>query len=191
MTHFYKGVGVGTFFHSMDLRINGIAPANTGAQFDVHMAMQHICRGSNRSPCVSVTRSYGVAESYARNGLNPPSLSKPGYVYVINIPDPIPFGAPPIVDPVFVVASQHNDPLRSPSYHHNGSQNFLLGVISPGMHPAILSTPPPMPSGTNNSISPPTLTMELQTMVWGLRDAEALIVGNVPRAWVIDRLNVY
>lgn len=191
MTHFYKGVAVGTIFHSMDLRITGVAPANAGAQFDDQMAMQHICRSSNRSPCVSVTRSYGVAESYARTGHSPPTPTFPGYVYVINIPDPLPFGAPQVVDPVFVVSAQHSNPLTSPSYHHSGSQQYLLGVVSPGMHPAVLFAPAPTPRGAASAIGPPNLTLELQTMVWSLRDAEALILGNVPKAWVIDRLDVF
>jgi len=191
MTHFYKGVGVGTFFHPMDLRVTGIDPADRSGRFDDQMAMQHICHGSHRSPCVSVTKSYGVAESYARTGLGPPSPGVPGYVYVLNIPNPAPFEAPRVVDPVFVVASHNNNPLTSPSYHHNGNQQYLLGVVSPRLHPNFLYAPAPTRPGSAKSIGPPHLTPELQTMVWALRDAEALIVGSVPTTWIIDRLDVY
>jgi hypothetical protein len=72
MTHFYKGVGVGTFLHPTDLRVHGIVPALPGATFNVGMAMQHVRQGPHRTPCVSITRSYAVAESYARNGKSPP-----------------------------------------------------------------------------------------------------------------------
>ena len=42
------------------------------------------------SPCISVTRSYAVAEDYARNAAtSPPTRVAPAYVYVIDVPDPV------------------------------------------------------------------------------------------------------
>jgi hypothetical protein len=191
MTRFFKGVGVGTYLHSTNLIAFGIAPANPGAAFDCNMAIQHISSGPGNSPCISLTKSYAVAEAYARTGLFPPSPTTPAYVYEFDIPDPAPAGAT-IVDPVFVVAAQHNNPLTSPSYHHNGGPNFLLGVVSPKAHGGFLSAHPPTPPGASSVIArPPNMSAELQTMVFALRDAEVLVVGNIQRAWVIQRYNIY
>src|SRR3974390_1258974 len=89
MTLFYKGVGCGTHLHAFDLRVSGVAPRNPGAAFNVSAVMNHIARGTTTSPCISVTKSYGVAEEYARNASRtPPTASNPAHVYEIDIPDP-------------------------------------------------------------------------------------------------------
>jgi hypothetical protein len=129
MTYFYKGVGVGTFLHATDLRTTGIAPARPTLSFSLSAAMLHVSSGVVMSPCISVTRSYAVAEDYARYaGLTAPTLAKPAHVYVIEIPDPLPTGIA-IHDPVEYVASHNRNPLASPSYHHNGDAKFLLAVV--------------------------------------------------------------
>ncbi len=90
VTHFYKGVGVGTFLHPHDLRISGITPAKPTANFDLAAVTQHVSRGVIMSPCISVTRSYAVAEDYARNAAtSPPTRVAPAYVYVIDVPDAV------------------------------------------------------------------------------------------------------
>ncbi len=191
MTYFYKGVGVGTFLHKHDLRITGIVPAGPSVSLSLAAVMQHVTAGAFGSPCISVTRSYAVAEDYARNAShNPPTPAAPAYVYLIDIPSPLPAGVT-ICDPVELVAQGISNPLTSPSYHHNGNQSFLLAVAGSRAHAAFLTSPPVTPPGLPGSVpSPPILTAELKTMVFALRDAEALVVGNLPRVWVIDRYDI-
>lgn len=52
----------------------------------------------------------------------------PTYVYEIEIPDPLP-GEVQILDPVKEVAKILLPPAMRPSYQHDGSQEFLIGVI--------------------------------------------------------------
>ena len=143
------------------------------------------------TPCISLTRSYAVAEDYARNaGLAPPTPAAPAYVYVVDVPDPLPAGVA-IYDPVEYVASRNRNPVTQPSYHHNGGSKFLLAVVDPSAHGALLTTPPVRPPGMHGGApAGPILTEQLETMVNALRDAEALIVGSVPRAWIIERFDI-
>jgi hypothetical protein len=187
VARFYRGVGVGTYHHGFDLRITGIAPRSPGASYTPTSVMHHIARGTTTSPCVSLTRSYGVAEDYARNASRAvPTAARPAHVYEIEIPDPPPI---PVVDPVFVVASQNQNPLTAHSYHHDGNQAFLLGVVNPAVGtPASVRWPPGAAGGTPRS---PNLSIDLETMVFALRDSEVLLVGNLPRTCVINRFDIY
>ena len=191
VTHFYKGVGVGTFLHPHDLRISGITPAKPTANFDLAAVTQHVSRGVIMSPCISVTRSYAVAEDYARNAAtSPPTRVAPAYVYVIDVPDPVRTRitmcdlsnmlrlAIGILPPVLL-------------YHHNGSRRFLLALVDPILHQPLLTTPPVRPPGmTGGAPARPSVTPELETMVCALRDAEALVIGSVPRQWIIERFDI-
>ena len=185
MTRFWKGVGVGTFLHGADLRITGIAPARPGASHSGTSVMQHVAWGSTRSPLISLTKSWDVAKDYARNsGYSPPTAANPAYVYEVVVPDPLPPGVE-LIDPVCFVATLNTNPLTS-SYHHDGNQAFLLCIVDPLKNPtpANISFPPLLRGGTPR---PPNRTIELETMVRSLRDAEVLVLGNVPQAWVQDR----
>ena|SRR5262249_25767506 len=189
VARFYRAIGVGTFHHGTDLRTTGIAPRRPGGQYNASGVMQHIARGATNSPCISLTKSYGVAEDYARNASRAiPTSSNPAHVYEIDISDPPPTGVL-VVDPVNVIATQNQNPLASPSYHHDGNQSFLVGVVNPAAHPSASSVVfPPGLGGTRRS---PTLTIELEAMVRALRDAEVLVVGNLPQTCVINRYDVY
>lgn len=191
VTHFYKGVGVGTFLHPHDLRISGITPAKPTANFDLAAVTQHVSRGVIMSPCISVTRSYAGAEDYARNAAtSPPTRVAPAYVYVIDVPDAVRTGIT-MCDPVEYVASRNRNPSASPSYHHNGSRRFLLALVDPILHQPLLTTPPVRPPGmTGGAPAGPSVTPELETMVCALRDAEALVIGSVPRQWIIERFDI-
>jgi hypothetical protein len=185
VTRFYRGVGVGTYHHSHDLRATGIAPRHPGGQCNATTVMQHIARGTTASCCISLTKSYGVAEDYARNASrSPPTAANPAHVYDIDIPDPPPTGLL-LIDPIYLVASQNQNPLASLSYHHDGNQDFLIGVINPMMAamPAKVRFPPNMAGASR----PPNLTIDLETMVYVLRDAEVLVVGNLPSTCVTYR----
>jgi hypothetical protein len=189
VTRFYKGVGVGTYHHSQDLRITGISPSNPGGGYNPTTVMHHIARGATRvSPCISLTRSYGVAEDYARNASRArPTAENPAHVYEIDIPDPPPPGVL-IIDPIyFVVTHNLQYPLASISYHHDGNQDFLIGVVnSEKERPTKVRFPPGM-AGTPRY---PNLTIELETMVRALRDAEVLAVGNLPSKCVTNRHDI-
>src|SRR5438034_8630637 len=129
MTVLYKGVGVGTFLHGIDLRATGLRPRMPNLPGNIDSIMRHIARGTTASPYISLTRSYGVAEGYALDaGRAFPIAAVPAYVYEIDIPSPPPSGMV-VIDPVAVVAANHTNPLIPISYHHDGTADFLLGVV--------------------------------------------------------------
>jgi hypothetical protein len=188
MPHFYKGVRVGTVPHGIDFRVTGIQPRNPGASYSIAALMDHIAGTTHMSPLISLTRSYGVAEMYARDGALSLSTTQPSYVYVINIDDSSPSGII-VKDPIFEVADSVKNPLVSPSYHHDGDRTFILGVANPTAMYRYLTNPAPQPPGQMAKV--PNLTRELQALVRALRDAEVLIHGSIPAACVVDRHPIY
>jgi hypothetical protein len=129
-----------------------------------------------------------VAEDYARNASRArPTAENPAHVYEIDIPDPPPAGVL-IIDPIYFVAAHNQNPLASISYHHDGNQDFLIGVVDPMMGPSTkVRFPPGMAGGAPRY---PNLTIELETMVRALRDAEVLAVGNLPSKCVTNRHDI-
>jgi hypothetical protein len=191
MPRFYKGVGAGIFLHPTDLRATGINSRMPGSPYNVNTIMQHVARGATTSPCISLTRSYGVAEEYAMGaGRAFPTSAAPAYVYEIDIPDPPPTGVT-VIDPVVEVASHINNPLASPSYHHDGDMNFLLGVVNPAAMVAYLSTPIRAPKGSAPTPRAANLSIELETLIRALRDAEVLVLHAIPNTHVINRYDVF
>jgi hypothetical protein len=191
MPHFYKGVGVGTFLHTFSVSSHGIGSRNPGANPTATAIMHHIARGTTTSPYISLTRSYAVAERYAIDASRTrPTPSIPAHVYEMDIPDPPPFGLR-VIDPLAEIASNNSNPLISPSYHHDGGPDFLLGVVDPVSHRSFLASPVVGPPGMGGIARPPNLSLELEAMVFALRDAEVLVVGQLPRAVVINRFDVY
>jgi hypothetical protein len=183
VTRFYRGVGVGSYHHPYDLRLTGLAPANPGASCTPTTIKHHIARGATTSPCVSLTRSYGVAEDYARNASRTlPTPANPAYVYEIDIPDPLPTGVT-VIDPLYVLAAQHQNPMASVSYHHDGNQDFLIAVVNRMMGPPAKVRFPP---GAGGAPRFPNLTIDLEAMVYVLRDAEVLVLGNLPTTCVTN-----
>jgi len=186
MALFYKGVGVGTFLHQAanDPRINGIPPRVPGMMPSINPLMGHVARGTTFSPYVSLTRSYGVAEMYAREAsLAFPTAAVPAYVFEIDIPDPVPGGIT-LVDPVTAVAASLPPPVTSLSYFHDGDKDFILGVASPTLLASHLHAPIRQPPGSGGASRSANLTAELETLVRSIRDAEVLIRGAIPRALV-------
>ena len=129
MPHFYKGVRLGTFSHGIDFRVTRIQSRNPGVAYSVAALMDHIAGSTQMSPLISLTRSYGVAEMYARDGALSLSAAQPSYVYVINIDNSSPSGVI-VKDPIFEIAESVKNPLVSPSYHHDGDKTFILGVLT-------------------------------------------------------------
>jgi hypothetical protein len=119
-----------------------------------------------------------------------PTSATPAYVYEIDIPDPPPTGVT-VIDPVVAMAAHHNNPLASPSYHHDGDMNFLLGVVDPAGMLAHLSTPIRAPKGSAPTPRPANLSIALETFVRALRDAEVLVLGAIPNTHVINRHDVF
>ena len=186
VTLLYKGVGVGTYHHPYDLRARGITPRNPAASFNIIAVLQHVARGTTTSPCISLTKSFGVAKDYAVNsGFAAPTPTTPAYVYEIQVPNE---ALLPIIDPVAFIASNHSNPLISPSYHHDGDQGFLGNVAYPSLHPG--GAIAPRPPGMGGATSAPILSIELETIVYALRDAEILVSGNIPSSWITYRYDI-
>lgn len=183
----YKGVGTGTFNHSRDLRKVGIEPRSPSPRkASVHDVCQHVARGTTTSPFISFSRSYGIAYNYALNySVTEPTISSPAYVYEVAIPDR---ARVEIIDPVLLVASEQKDPLGSPSYHHDGEQDFMRYVLDPNerLFGAPLALRPP----GMGAAAPTRLEIELETIAFALRDAEILVEGNILKDWVITRYDV-
>jgi hypothetical protein len=146
--------------------------------------MAHIARATTTTPYVSLTRSYGVAETYAREaGGTFPTGAAPAYVYEIDIPDPVPDGIT-VIDPVKAVAATLPSPVASLSYFHDGDKDFILGVASPARMAAYLNAPIRQPPNSGGAFRSANLTIELETLVRALRDAEILVLGTVPASLV-------
>jgi len=195
MPRFYKGIGVGTFLHATDLRATGISPRAPGVGYTPNALLHHIARGTTVSPCISLTRSFGVAEMYAREASRAfPTAAVSAFVYGIEINNPPPVGMT-IYDPVQQITSLHPDPLAQISYHHDGDMNFLLGVVNPMLMSAYLNTPVRQPghsTGTaGGTARPANLSLELEALVRALRDAEVMVIGTIPATCVVERHDVF
>jgi hypothetical protein len=189
MAIFYRGAGVGTYWHSQDARISGLIPTSPGIQSTPDRVIQHVYNGLTNSPYVSLTVSYPVALNYALEmGNAQPTLDNPAYVYEIEIDER---HEVKLIDPVKEIAAGVPSPHDSHPYQHNGDQIVLLGVVSPRMD-ALLRLPVKMPPGAATSS---THTLNLSRHLWGLvaalRDAEVLAFGTVPAACVVNRYPVY
>ncbi len=188
MPIFYRGAGVGTYWHINDPEVAGFTPRLPRARASRDRLMNHVARGTVTSPFVSLTRSYGVAFDYARQGQAPASSSHPALVWEVEIPDNLPPGLR-LVDPVKEVARRLPGPLAALHYAHDGPQSFLLGLIAPLRFTNLLDAIPLPPGGS----SPPkaaNLSLELQTLVFALRDSEALVCGTLPKEWIVARHEV-
>ena len=190
MAIFYRGAGVGTYWHTNDARLSGFTAQFPGMTATTGVLMHHIARGTVASPLISLTRSYGVAEDYAKNaGRKRPSAANPAYVYRIEINDPPPPNLT-LWDPIKRVGTHLPGPLAA-AYQHDGQPNFLLGVVDPLGMKLYLSAPYVQPPPATGTSRPPTLTIELETLVRALRDAEIVVVGTIPAACVTFRYDVY
>ena len=187
----YRGAGVGTYWHQRDARVTGFTPQHPGMSPSLDRLIGHISYGTVTSPYVSLTRSYGVAWSYAMSlGHSQPAQSNPAYVYEVEIDEPLPLGLQ-LLDPVQTIAAAMPSPSHRISYQHDGLPSFLLGVIDPMGMEDFLKLPPPQPPPGGGTPRPPNLTRELEALVRALRDAEILAVGNIPAACVRHRFPVW
>jgi hypothetical protein len=124
MAIFYRGAGIGTWWHVHDARVSGFTPHFPGADRDqailTHSAKRHIRNGTSASPFVSLTRSLSVAWSYAVfGGKRLPSEDEKAYIYEIKI-DKCPAGLD-LFDPLVLIANEVRTQLLSElSYQHDG-----------------------------------------------------------------------
>ena len=181
MAIFYKGAGPGTYWNVHDATVVGFTAHSPALSTSPSRVVRHITGGSTHSPYTSLTSSYAVAWDYAvyAGSLTVVATkANPGYVYVIDLPDPPPPGLV-LLDPVVEVSVRLPPPGGLVSYQHDGSPQFLIGVVSPRRHRRYLTSPcvkaPPAAPGPPSTPSP-----ILEAMVSALRDAEILAMGSIP-----------
>lgn len=189
MPIFYKGAGIGTWWHDNDARRTGFqpwTPAPESDAFTVHRIMHHVARATTTSPFISLTRSYEVARSYALVGRQPPPLADDGLVYEIEIDDA---SAVRLLDPVKLVAAELPEPYQT-AYQHDGAPEFLLGVVAPKHFRRFLRQSYGQPPGGLGTERPPGLSIQVETLVRALRDAEILVYGSIPASCVKARIPI-
>lgn len=191
MATFYRGAGIGTFWHGNDALIDGFTAHSPGTEKSNATIISHIKNGTTYSPFISITRSYSIALNYALYaGLAAPTKKTPAYVYEIEIKEPLPSGLE-VIDPTYSILSEIAvDPLKGLPYQHDGHQDFLIGVIQPRtmakcLHKEISHPPPGGAVPRNANLSP-----ELETIVRVLRDSELLVSGTIPSKCVIKKYDV-
>ena len=195
---FYRGAGVGTYYHPdvNDATQSGfIAQSPIGGSLAggltgplIRALMEHISSGTVNSPFVSLSRSYGIALSYAIYfSLEWPTQDNPAFVYQIDIDPPLPRGLA-IFDPIHEIAEYCPPPLSNASFQHDGDSGFLLDVLSGDIRN---STRPAPPNNIAPVSRPPSLTPELEALVRAVRDAEVLAMSTIPGNCVTEAWAVY
>lgn len=188
---FYRGAAIGTYWHASDARLAGFTPQQPTQQPSLDRLMNHIVYGTVASPYVSLTRSYGIALNYALDfSRTPASATNPAFVYEIEIADPLPPGLS-LLDPLREVVQSFPQPESDYTYHHNVDHHYLLGVISPTNMRRYLRQMVKQPPPGGGTPSSPLLTLQLQTIVRALRDAEVLAFGNIPRSAIRATYSVW
>ncbi|MDE0400438.1 MAG: hypothetical protein OXL96_21795 [Candidatus Poribacteria bacterium] len=192
MAIFYRGAGIGTYWHTHDARQTGFIARAPQMHPTPDRLMLHIARGTVNSPFVSLTRSYGIALNYANFfGTEVPTPQHPAYVYEIEINEPIPSDLQ-LLDPIKEVAPILPPPLGiNPPYQHDGGPDFLLGVVDPINMREFLTQQSPQPPASGGTPRTPNLSIALETLVRTLRDAEILAEGTIPAHCVNHRFEVY
>ena len=97
-----------------------------------------------------------------------------------------------LLDPVQEVAQMLPSPTSlGPPYQHDGLPDFLLGVVNPSRMGHFLEQHSMQPPSSEGTSRPPNLTIELETLVRALRDAEILARGIIPATCVRNRFEVH
>jgi hypothetical protein len=187
MARYYKGAGVGTFWHANDARLAGFTPAAGGRPASTDTIKDHIVNQLvKRGPYISLTRSWEIAECFATYGGNIyPTKTSPAYVYVIDIPNS---SAASLIDPVQELAAALGTLFASQSYQHDGGQDVILGLADSANFGHVLARPIRMQG--NPTGQGPAITRDLHAFVRALRDAEILVKGAIPKNCVTDRIDV-
>lgn len=183
---YYRGAGIGTYWHTRDAEISGLIAASGGATSGPKEIFNHIVNQLvQTSPYISLTRSWEVAESYARyNGYALPSPSVPAYVYEIELDAHM----VTLIDPVKELALVLASPFDRLFYQHDGGQDVLLGLVDPLRFGHILSRPirtpgPATPRG-------PTISDDLHTVIRALRDSEVFALTFIPHSCITHKHSI-
>lgn len=181
MATLYKGAGPGTHWWTTDARTAGGFFCPPGRPPSASAVASHITVGSHPSPYLSFTTSFAIALEYALSGPGGAATSTtPGYVYVLDTTlSPL-----TLVDPVHEIAMGHQVAGRW-STEHDGGPDLVLGIAAPGLHPSALTGAPRRRGGSLSR--PPSVTTELNALIFSLRDAEVLISGTVPPSCLVGR----
>jgi hypothetical protein len=190
MARYYRGAGIRTHWHSNDARTTGFSAAQVGTPAGQQAIINHVSFAlTDRSPYISMTRSYEVAEHYAKYfGHEYPSAGAPAFVYEIEF-DPVPDGLQ-LYDPVIELAKALPSPLAPPPfYQHNGAPDVLLGIVNRSLFGDFLlraAKNPGIPTG-----APPQISDQLIALVRALRDAEVLAYNSIPQNCVRQRYDIH
>ena len=192
MPIFYRGAGINSYWHLRDPLETGFTARVPDTTPTTAQLMQHISRGTGNSPFISLTRSYAVAWHYAvLNSTHLPTPENPAYVYEIEIHEPLPSGLV-LLDPIKEVAQTLPGPTSpGPPYQHDGLPDFLLGVVNSRSMGEFLRQHAPQPPPSEGTPRPPNLTLEVETLVRVLRDAEILARGRIPKSCVQNRIDIH
>src|SRR5262249_34512879 len=156
----------------------GFTPHSPGALPSNLALMNHIACASIRSPYISFSRSFGVARTYAFVGPHGAATNaRPGYVWEIEVSDD---RICRVLDPVVEIARSLPDPYAAFSSQHDGNPNLLWGVIDPVTMGHFIDEPRVQPPGGCGTPRAANLSVQLEALVRALRDAEVLMLGNVP-----------
>lgn len=187
MALFYRGAGLGTHWWANDALVAGFlaqAPRNRDSR---DRLLQHVGDSTQTSPFISLTRSFAVAFDYAQKGGRAfPSKAAPAFVYEIEIDAA---ATCRILDPIVEIAKNLPDPLASASFHHDGDQNAVIGIVDStqaGYLTAAVRYPPPQPPKVGVNVG-----IELIALLRALRDAEVVAVDHVPARCVVARHDVW
>ena len=192
MAIFYRGSGIGTYWHLNDPTERGFTARAPEMTSTITRLMLHIARSTVNSPFISITHSYAVAWRYAMSSsTRVPTASEPAYVHEIEIQEQLPPDLK-LLDPVKEVAQTLPSPTSpGPPYQHDGLPDFLIGIVDPRNMGHFLEQHSVQPPSSEGTPRPPNLTIELETLVRALRDAEILAHGNIPATSVKNRFEVY
>ena len=195
MATYYKGAGVGSHWHIHDSRKIGFTARSPERIPSTDVLIEHIATSTLNSPYISVTRSYAVAWHYAMaGGVDIPTNDNPAYIYEIEIDNSSPSDIK-LIDPIKEVAQSFLEPIEvnKPEeysfYQHNGLPSYLRGVVDPQEMGEYLLGRLPEPPGPGTEY-PQQPTIPLKTLINTLRDAEILILGNIPESCVKNRFDV-
>jgi hypothetical protein len=187
MSRYFKGAGVGTYWHIHDAMVLGFHAASPGTPAGVTVIKDHIVyQLVQSSPYISLTRSYEIAEAYARYyGKTLPTATNGAFVYEIDIPNST---AASLVDPVQELAASFGPPYAPLFYQHDGGPDLLLGLVDSANFGNVLTRPIRAPGVP--IVRPPRITDELHALVRALRDAEVLALHAIPRTCLINKHQV-
>ena len=175
MATFYKGAGIGTYWHTRDSRRIGFTARSPETGPSTTALIAHVATGTINSPYISLTRSYAVAWHYAVFGSKrEPTLDNPAYIYEIEIDDSLPHELN-LLDPAKEVVHILPQPLR--------------GVVDLEYMADRLAGQTAQSSDLEEDFSS-NFELQLITLTFAQRDAEVLIHGYIPPFCVKHRFEV-